>query len=138
VPALPRQFPPGIAAEYSKIQGKTYSTEGLGTVISRATDAANVGALGTILLTVSASIGIGRRYHTDMDIVDIQHAIEALPLEQQAALLNWLAERDRLQWDREIERDFSPGGRGAKLLEHVKAQVRDGKSIPMAESRRPR
>ena len=29
----------------------------------------------------------------------------------------WLAERDRAQWDSEIERDFSPGGPGAKLLD---------------------
>lgn len=62
-----------------------------------------------------------------MDIADIQREIEALPIEQQAALLNWLAEkRDRLRWDAEIERDFPPGGCGADLLDHVKTQVRRG------------
>jgi len=67
-----------------------------------------------------------------MDIVDIQHEIEELPIEQQAALLNWLAERDRLGRDGEIERDFSPGGRGADLLDHVKAQV---SPLPGAEAK---
>jgi hypothetical protein len=71
-----------------------------------------------------------------MDIVDIQHEIEALPVEQQSALLSWLAERDQLQWDSEIERDFSPGGDGAKLLDHVKAQVRRGDSTPLTRNLR--
>jgi hypothetical protein len=61
-----------------------------------------------------------------MDIVDIQHEIEALPPEQQTALLNCLAERDRGQWDIELERDFSPRGSGSKLLDHIKGQVRNG------------
>lgn len=73
-----------------------------------------------------------------MDLLDIQHEIEALPAEQQAALFTWLAERDLAQWDVEIERDFSPGGAGAKLLEHIKGQVRDGESRPMADRRQRR
>ena len=47
-----------------------------------------------------------------MDIGEIQHAIEALPPEQQLILLHWLAERDRREWDARIELDFSPGGAG--------------------------
>jgi len=70
-----------------------------------------------------------------MDIADIQHEIEALPIEQQSALLNWLAERDRVQWDREIERDFSPGGRGAELLDQVQARVKRGESTPLTRNR---
>jgi hypothetical protein len=73
-----------------------------------------------------------------MDIAGIQHEIEALPIEQQTALLNWLSGRDRLQWNSEIERDFSPGGRGVELLDHVKAQVRNGESTPMTRARRRR
>lgn len=45
-----------------------------------------------------------------MDIAEIQHAIEGLPKEQQAALAAWIAERDQADWDAEIERDFSAGG----------------------------
>jgi len=66
-------------------------------------------------------------------MADIQHEIEALPPEQQTALLNWLAERDRIQWDIKLERDFSPGGPGSKLLDHIKGQVRNGESRPLAD-----
>jgi hypothetical protein len=67
-----------------------------------------------------------------VDIVDIQQEIESLPPDQQTALLDWLAERDRLRWDAEIESDFSEGGRGAELLARVKEQVRRGESKPLA------
>lgn len=73
-----------------------------------------------------------------MDIVDIQHEIDALSIEQQAALLDWLTERDRLRWDGEIERDFSSGGLGGDLLDQVKAQVQRGASTPMAKARQRR
>ncbi|MGA2145721.1 MAG: hypothetical protein ABSH49_12255 [Bryobacteraceae bacterium] len=71
-----------------------------------------------------------------MDVADIQHAIEGLPSEQQTALLDWLSERDRLQWDAQIERDFSPGGAGMDLLDRVKTKVQRGESTPMAGHRR--
>jgi len=59
-----------------------------------------------------------------MDLSEIQRAIETLPPEQRAALLDWLAERDHCEWDAQIERDFSPGGPGMNLLEGIKAQIR--------------
>ncbi len=46
-----------------------------------------------------------------MDLVEIQHAIEDLPKEQQAELAAWLAERYQAEW--EMEPDFSPGGAAA-------------------------
>ena len=66
-----------------------------------------------------------------MDLREIQHAIEALSNEQQVALLGWLAERDRRQWDSQIERDFSTDGAGMELLNQVKAQIRRGESVQM-------
>jgi hypothetical protein len=72
-------------------------------------------------------------YDMDMDLAEIQHAIEALPPEQQARLAAWLSDRDRLQWDAEIDQDFSPGGAGMELLENVRAQIRFGHSRPMSE-----
>ena len=66
-----------------------------------------------------------------MDIGEIQHAIEALSPEQQMTLLDWLAERDRREWDAQMERDFSPGGAGLSLIEQVRAHVRRGESVPM-------
>ena len=76
-----------------------------------------------------------KRYYADMDMADIQRAIETLTVEQQTALLDWLAERDRLQWDREIELDFSPGGLGTDLLERVKAQAQRGESVQEVSTR---
>jgi hypothetical protein len=34
-------------------------------------------------------------------------------------------------WDRQMEWDFSPGGRGAYLLEEVKADLAAGRTKPM-------
>jgi hypothetical protein len=62
-----------------------------------------------------------------MDLAEIQHAIEALPKDQQATLAAWLFERDQTEWDVEIEHDFSPGGAGIALLEEMKADARAGK-----------
>jgi hypothetical protein len=73
-----------------------------------------------------------------MELADIQHEIEALPVEQQSALLDWLRERDLAQWDVEIARDFSPGGSGMALLDRVKGQVHGGESKPIAEARQHR
>ena len=73
-----------------------------------------------------------------MNLTEIQHAIEALPAEQQASLVAWLSQRDRRQWDLELERDFSPGGAGMALLDRVRAQVGRGESKPLAEGRPPR
>jgi len=66
-----------------------------------------------------------------MDLTEIQHAIEELPKDQQAALAAWIAERGQVEWEAEIERDFSPRRRaGIGFLEEMKADAR-------AESRPP-
>jgi hypothetical protein len=68
-----------------------------------------------------------------MNLAEIQHAIEELPKEEQAALAAWLAERDQAEWDAEIEHDFSPGGAGMSLLQEMKADDRAGKFRPFEE-----
>ena len=70
-----------------------------------------------------------------MDLSEIQHAIEALPKDQQAALAAWLSEREQAEWDAEIERDFSSGGAGMALLDEMKADARAGKFQPFEEGR---
>jgi len=70
-----------------------------------------------------------------MDLAAIQHAIEELPREQQAALATWLAERDQEEWDAEMERDFSAGGAAIPLVEEMKADARAGKFRPFEEGR---
>jgi len=70
-----------------------------------------------------------------MSLTEIQRAIEALPAEQQASLAVWLSERDRRQWDLELDQDFSSGGAGMALLDGVREQVRRGESKPLTEGR---
>ncbi len=31
------------------------------------------------------------------------------------------------EWDRQMQKDFSPGGRGMRVVEKVKADIRGGK-----------
>jgi len=73
-----------------------------------------------------------------MSLIELQQAIAALPPEEQASLAVWIAERDRHQWDFEVEQDFSSGGAGMSLLDHVRAQVDLGESRPIAERRERR
>ena len=70
-----------------------------------------------------------------MDLAEIQHAIEELPKEQQAALAAWLAERDQAEWGAQIERDFTAGGAGRAIVEEMKADVHAGKFHPFEEGR---
>lgn len=65
-----------------------------------------------------------------MELAEIQHAIEELPKDQQAALAAWLADREQAAWDAEIERDFAEGGPGVTFLEEMKADARAGKFRP--------
>jgi hypothetical protein len=58
-----------------------------------------------------------------MTLATIQSAIEGLSEEEKAALLEWLLSRDREDWSKQIAEDFSPGGRGTKLLEKVDAAM---------------
>jgi NitT/TauT family transport system permease protein len=52
-----------IVAEYSKIQGKTYSTVGLGAVISRATDAGNFAVLlGATVIMAALVVTVNRLF----------------------------------------------------------------------------
>ncbi len=50
----------------------------------------------------------------------------------------WLEELEEAAWDAEMERDFSPGGRGHRLLEEVEQEINQGKITPMDEVLRPR
>ena len=70
-----------------------------------------------------------------MTLETVKKAIEHLPKQEQIALLHWLEERAQAAWDEEIEKDFSPGGRGTPLLEKVKADIRAGQFKPMEEGR---
>lgn len=61
-----------------------------------------------------------------MTLATIKSAIEGLPEDEKTALVAWLLSRDREAWDKQIAEDFSPGGRGANLLEEVDAAIDRG------------
>jgi hypothetical protein len=68
-----------------------------------------------------------------MTLESIKEAIQQLPPEQQTILAKWLSERDWQAWDEQIERDFSPGGRGMPLLAELEQEIAEGKTRPMEE-----
>ena len=61
----------------------------------------------------------------------IKSAIEGLHEEEKAALVDWLLSRDREDWDKQITEDFSPGGRGAKLLDEIDTAISRGNFKPI-------
>jgi hypothetical protein len=68
-----------------------------------------------------------------MNLETIKEAITGLPRNDKARLAAWLLKQDMEEWDRQIEEDFSPGGRGMALLEEAEADVREGRVKPMDE-----
>ena len=68
-----------------------------------------------------------------MTLEALKEAIEQLPPEQQTALAIWLSERDWKAWDEQIQRDFSPGGRGMPLLTELEREIAEGKTRPIEE-----
>jgi len=72
-------------------------------------------------------------YVEGMTVKTIKEAIEHLPAEEQTELWRWFDGRQQAAWDAEIERDFSPGGRGMFLLEEAKADLAAGRTKPLDE-----
>jgi hypothetical protein len=68
-----------------------------------------------------------------MTVEAIKEAIAGLPDEQRHSLAAWLNELDYDEWDKEMVKDFSPGGRGYHSVERVKRDIAQGKARPMDE-----
>lgn len=68
-----------------------------------------------------------------MTIEAIKEAFEELPADAKARLAAWILRQDRKEWDRQIEEDFSPGGRGMALMEEAEADLRKGRARPLDE-----
>jgi hypothetical protein len=68
-----------------------------------------------------------------MTLEALKQAIAELPADEKAALATWLNEQEMDGWDRQIRTDFSAGGRGMRVVEKVKADIRGGKFRPMDE-----
>jgi hypothetical protein len=62
-----------------------------------------------------------------MTLEALKQAIAELPAEEKTALATWLNEQEMDEWDRQMQKDFSPRGRGMHVVEKVKAEIRVGK-----------
>jgi len=68
-----------------------------------------------------------------MTVEAIKDAITHLSEEERKQLADWFDELEEEAWDRQMEQDFAPGGRGAHLLEEAKADIAAGRTKPMHE-----
>jgi hypothetical protein len=68
-----------------------------------------------------------------MTVEAIKAAITELPDDERHSLALWLNELDYDEWDKEMVKDFSPGGRGYHLVEKVKREIAEGKACAMED-----
>ncbi len=66
-----------------------------------------------------------------MSLVEIEKAVDELSPKELTKLAAYIARRDRLAWDQEIEEDFSPGGKHEKALERIDAEIESGNFTPL-------
>jgi hypothetical protein len=67
-----------------------------------------------------------------MSLAEIEQAVNQLSSEELAKLAAHIARRDKLAWDKEIEEDFSPGGKHDKALEKIDAEIDAGNFTPIS------
>ena len=70
-------------------------------------------------------------YRCGMTVEAIKDAIAGLPADDRHSLAAWLNDLEYDAWDRQMVRDFSPGGRGMAWAETVKREIAEGKARPM-------
>jgi hypothetical protein len=68
-----------------------------------------------------------------MTVEAIKDAIAGLPEDDRQSLAAWLNDLEYDAWDREMVRDFGPGGSGMVWVERVKRQIAEGEARPMEE-----
>lgn len=66
-----------------------------------------------------------------MSLAEIERAVEELTPEELAKLAAYIAHRDKLAWDEQIEEDFSPGGRHSVALKKLDDEIDAGRFSPM-------
>jgi hypothetical protein len=68
-----------------------------------------------------------------MTVEAIKEEIGHLSEQERKQLFDWFEELEEQAWDKEIERDFAPGGRGERLMAEVDADIAAGRTKPLAE-----
>jgi hypothetical protein len=66
-----------------------------------------------------------------MSLAEIEEAVDKLSPEELAKLAAHIAYRDKLAWDEEIERDFSPGGKHEEALKKIDSEIDAGNFTPL-------
>jgi hypothetical protein len=66
-----------------------------------------------------------------MSLAEIEKAVEKLSPKELAKLAAYIMRRNKLAWDREIEEDFSSGGKHEKILEKIDAEIDSGNFTPL-------
>jgi SOS-response transcriptional repressor LexA len=66
-----------------------------------------------------------------MSLSEIEKAVDELSPDELAKLAAHIARRDKLVWDEEIERDFSPGGKHEETLKQIDAEIDSGNFTPL-------
>jgi hypothetical protein len=61
-----------------------------------------------------------------MSLAEIEEAIDKLSPEDLTKLAAHIARRDKLAWDKQIDADFSPGGKHEKALNKIDAEIDAG------------
>jgi hypothetical protein len=66
-----------------------------------------------------------------MSLAEIEEAIDKLSPEDLTKLAAHIARRDKLAWDKQIDEDFSPGGKHEKALNKIDAEIDAGNFTPL-------
>src|SRR5439155_24334021 len=66
-----------------------------------------------------------------MSLAEIEKAVDELPPRELTKLAAYIARRDKLAWDRELEEDFSPGAKHENTLEKIAAEIESGNFTPL-------
>ncbi len=61
-----------------------------------------------------------------MSLAEIKNAVAALSPEELAELAAFVRERDNAAWDRQIDEDFSPGGKHTAALQKIEVEIDAG------------
>ncbi len=72
-------------------------------------------------------------YGLDMTVDAIKDAIVHLSEPERRQLADWFGELEEDAWDRQMEQDFSAGGRGEHLSEKVYSEISEGKFTSLEE-----
>jgi hypothetical protein len=71
-----------------------------------------------------------------MTVEAIKAAIQELSEPDRQDLANWFDSLEEQTWDTEMERDFSPGGRGYDLVKRINREIDKGNFAPLEEGLR--